>query len=356
MAIVSYFCGRDTTTCFVVDADSPGLRAYRIPLGSARLTEAARLLRQAFDGDPAAFPPRPPIHPRRPHRRDLTFLDELGAELLPFASRPFPLLCVVPHGPLHLLPLHALPDATGTPLAARCAVTYAPSLSLLAYGMEQAPRAGRRILVAAVAGREDPEPAAFERDGDYLRAAGAHISELTGTAATRPALLAALAGHDVAHVTCHGYTDPHNPMESGLVVADEDGRPTKFVDRLSIRKRRRSVLRAEDIADARVALRLVTLRACASGQVAAQHAGDEFTGLARSLLRAGAASTVTALWNVDQESSGRLHELMYRHWLGGEPLWRALWLAQRSLMDDATRPAWNHRYHWAPLVLIGDWR
>jgi CHAT domain-containing protein len=35
--------------------------------------------------------------------------------------------------------------------------------------------------------------------------------------------------------------------------------------------------------------------------------------------------------------------------------WRALALAQRDLLAADGAASWRHPYHWAPLVLVGDW-
>ncbi|MFD0207050.1 MULTISPECIES: CHAT domain-containing protein [Saccharothrix] len=356
VTVVSYFCGRKTTTCFTLSSADGEPRVHRAPVGEAEFTAVVEGLARTFNGAPRAFPPLGPIHPRRPHRRSLRDLDALGPRLLPADLGGTPLLCVVPHGPLHLLPVHALPDATGVRLVERSAVVHAPSLSLLAHALSRPPHRPRRALVAAVAAREDTRPEVFEDDARILREAGWAVTDLSGAAATKPAVLAELARHDLVHLTCHGYLHPHDHLESGLVLADDGDRPSKFTDDLGLRQRRRAVLRAADVAQHREPVRLVTLRACASGRLAPEHAGDEFSGLSRALLGAGAAATLTALWNVDQHSSGELLRETYRGWQSGLPLWRALWLAQRAFLTDETRPWLAHPYHWAPLVLTGDWR
>src|SRR5262249_1431445 len=114
---------------------------------------------------------------------------------------------------------------------------------------------------------------------------------------------------------------------------------------LALRQRRRAVLRAADVAQHGGLVRPVTLRPCASGRLTHEHAGDEFTGLSRALLGGGAAATLTALWNVNQHSSGELLRETYRRWQAGAPLWRALWAAQRAFLADETRPWLQHPYH-----------
>lgn len=356
--VVSYFCGRQATFCFAVTSGDGALMVYRVPLTSTDLTSVVDRLRTTFNGDSRAFPPLAPLHPRRPSRRNLDFLDNVGPQLLAFVDLVDgrPLVCIVPHGPLHLVPMHALPDATGTKIFRRVAVTYAPSLSLLAHVLARPPVVPASALVAGVAAREDPEPTVLERDSHILRSAGWKVTEIEGPAATRQATLTAMSHHDIAHITCHGYIDPRSPLESGLLLANDAGRPTKFVNEMSIVQRHEAVLRAQDLAAAQMSVRLLTMRACSSAWQVAEHAGDEFSGLNRALLRAGVAATISALWNVDQHSSADLLRDLYRAWLDGEPLWRSLWRAQQTLASDLSQPWCGHPYHWAALILVGDWR
>lgn len=78
--------------------------------------------------------------------------------------------------------------------------------------------------------------------------------------------------------------------------------------------RRRTAQLQEWLRWSEVYFRLLTLRAGSSGWHAAEHAGDEFVGLTRALLRAGASGTISALWNVDRDSSGALLRGFYRSW------------------------------------------
>lgn len=55
----------------------------------------------------------------------------------------------------------------------------------------------------------------------------------------------ALRDVDVAHFTCHGYTDQAHPMESGLVLSPYGTRqpPTKHIRRMSVAQRSVTLLR-----------------------------------------------------------------------------------------------------------------
>jgi CHAT domain-containing protein len=103
---------------------------------------------------------------------------------------------------------------------------------------------------------------------------------------------------------------------------------------------------------------LVTLSACSSGLQTARNAGDEMEGFTRALLAAGAATSLVAMWNVDQASSHGLLANFYAQLASAGNVsakWRALRAAQLAHIksDDENL---RHPYHWAPFDLIGDWR
>ena len=82
-------------------------------------------------------------------------------------------------------------------------------------------------------------------------------------------------------------------------------------------------------------------------------------GLTWSLFVAGVPSGVAAQWKVADESTSRLMIEFYRQLRTTTPPRRAaskaeaLCLAQLKLMADARH---NSPYHWAPFVLVGEWR
>lgn len=363
MAFVSFFCGSKYTYWFVIGTDGE-LRAERVCIGRDELQGAAEELRRTFNGDPQGFPPLAPLRPRSPQRRSIAFLDSLGPRLTAFArfTNPQTLICVSPHGPLHLLPLHGLPMADGTRLVERNCLTYCPSLSTLAPVLRKntpLPRNGRALFVG-VAAQEDPNPALFQRDGALLETAGWNVTRFTGPDAQPAIVLDALRTVDVAHFTCHGYTDPANPLESGLVLSPHGTPvpPTKHIRRLSVAQRSNTLLRPSQLLALDSLPALLTLRACSSAWQAETNRGDEFAGLTRMFLQVGARSVLSTLWNVDQESSGQLVSALYSRIAAdpSSPLWTCYWHAQKELLGRSDAPWLAHPYHFAPMVLNGDWR
>ncbi|WP_054812930.1 CHAT domain-containing protein [Nocardia arizonensis] len=367
-AFVSYFCGTHATWVFTYIPQTDKLAVSRTRVTRTQLIEAAQRLRVTFNGDPRAFPPTPPLHPRRPWRRTLSFLFELAPSLLPFLPQVAdkPLLCVAADGPLHTLPLHTLPLPDGAPLARRHAIVQVLSASTVLHARVRYSQRPNHppaqdsqpvVFCAGVAAHEDTTPALLENDADLLRTAGWQVTSVAGIAATRQHVLDALRQQQIAHLTCHGHFDAVEPLNSGLLLANGVERPSKRPSRTSLLIRREHLLTARELAALHIDVDLLTLRACSTG-LRDDDAGGHPEGLTQALVCAGVRTVLVSLWNVDQASSRTLLAEFYRNRLAkpSEPLWRSLWSAQHKLMDS-TGSRWEaHPYHWAPFALVGDWR
>lgn len=360
-AVISLYCGEDATHAFIVRADRAEIDWMRLELTHAQCATAVAMLQRTFNGDPNAFPPLPPIDGRRPHTRDLSFLEPIEAAFAPVFAATWDarLLHVVPHGPLHMLPFHALRLPDGRYLAERSALCYWPSLSigLTRDPATHAPRL-RRVFVGAVGARDDPNPGIFAADAALFDDLPCTVTRAIGPGkATRRNFLDAFPQHDVLHISCHGFFDPADPLASGIMVGDGTEAPPVNPWALSPMRRGAFLLTVDDIQRLKLAGQLVTLNACSSGLQGDRNAGDEFDGFSRALLVSGVSSTILTLWNVDQATSVDFMSRLYRRWLGGDghvALWKAVHAAQRDFMDSDDQRL-QHPYHWAPFVLRGDW-
>jgi CHAT domain-containing protein len=107
---------------------------------------------------------------------------------------------------------------------------------------------------------------------------------------------------------------------------------------------------ADDLMQHDLSYELVTLSACESGQ--AQVTGSEdLIGLGRGLLYAGAATLVTSLWPVSDETTLELMTQFYGGLRAGHSKAAALRQAQRQLL--AANPQ-LHPAYWGAFQLIGD--
>lgn len=362
-AWVSFFCEPSGTSVFLVRPDSAEPLVFHLPVGAKEWREVARQLRRAFNGASLEFPPYPPILRDRPAQRSLEFLDSASAGFADFlaAVQDMKCLCVAPHGPLHLIPLHALRMPDGDYIARRFGVVYCPSLSV-GVRMLSEPTDGRAnpsVFVAGTSAADDPHPEYFERDQAIFNPKDWTVTTGFGLeGSSRRNLLAELPRHDLIHLSCHGYFDNLNALDSGLLVSDAHNKPPRDLRSLSVMERPRFLITVRDLLRVRLHSQLVTFNACSGGLQTERNAGDELDGFSRSLLLAGASSVLLGLWNVDQQSSSDFLGRFYRYWQAdrqpGAKL-RALHQAQLDYLD-APEPYLRHPYHWAPFILSGNWR
>ncbi|MEJ7840471.1 MAG: CHAT domain-containing tetratricopeptide repeat protein [Rubrobacter sp.] len=249
---------------------------------------------------------------------------EEATSRIPDGSNSISRLAIVPHGPLHRVPFHALFDGKHY-LIDRFEISSAPSATVYALCQE---RSSRVRDGAAVFGVEDPSipSAAAEARAVAERLPGAEIR--VGEEATIEALRDGASGSGTLHLACHGLFRSDNPMFSALKLDD-------------------GWLMAADVMSLDLPSALVTLSACESGR-GEVIGGDEVLGLTRAFLGAGAATLVVSLWLVQDETTAELMGEFYG-WLrdGARPA-EALRNAQLKLKER-----YAHPYYWAPFVLIG---
>lgn len=237
-------------------------------------------------------------------------------------------LLIVPAGPLHRLPFHALWDGSSY-LLTHYECSYAPSASVVVMRRKkQSPvRLRRRWAGLAV-------------DDVAIPAARAEVTGAARYFADAKLYLDAEAGRngleraaqtDVLHLATHGLFRPDNPFFSALKLADG------WID---VREIYRLPLQAQ----------LVILSACESG--AGQiRGGDEVVGLARGFLGAGANEILASLWNVHDASAVTLMDHFYQYFIHDVQDRPAA--ALRAAQIDAIS-AQQHPYFWAPFFVIGD--
>ena len=234
-------------------------------------------------------------------------------------------LIVVPHGPLHYVPFHALFDG-GRYLIDDFAVSYAPSASVYHRCATRTPSVRRRSLVLAVS---DPRAPAIEEEARAVAAALPGARVLVGDEATESALQEEGPHSRFIHLATHGWFRRDSPKFSALRLADS---------RLTFLDLRRLRLPSD----------LVVLSGCSTG-LSVVEGGDELLGLASGVLSAGAQSVLVSLWDVDDRSTVAFMRSFYRELAGGSDKARSL----RTAMLE-TRSYQQQPYYWAPFVLVGD--
>jgi len=239
-------------------------------------------------------------------------------------------LVVVPHGPLHYLPFHALFDGQSY-LLERFEVSYLPGSSLLRYAHEARPRVGTGMLALGNS---------FNGRLPYALEEARAVAGLWGGVAlieeqaSLDALRQSAGSCRLLHLAAHGEFRGDNALFSGLALAG-------------------GWLTTLEIFNLHLQADLVTLSACQTGR-SVVGGGDELFGLMRAFLAAGTASLVATFWTVEDRSTARLMQRFYERLVQGESRGAALRQAQLQFLGDEENPVYHHPYFWAPFFLVGD--
>jgi CHAT domain-containing protein/tetratricopeptide (TPR) repeat protein len=267
-------------------------------------------------------------------------------ERLPVGPSAVPAVTLIPAHFLALLPLHAAwTEDMSTPTGRRYfmdefSVRYAPSALSLRHARDVAERVPAARLLAV------QEPlAAGATPLPNVRAEVAAIAGLfkmpvilAGAKATRDAVRAALPQADVVHFSCHGHNNWRSPLESGLLMADDQAGANVL-------------LTLQDLLDLEEAGgRLATLSACETG-ILGIDLPDEVVSLPSALMQVGFGGVVASLWSVADISTAMLMEHFYRGWRAEQlPPAQALRTAQRWVRDTTNREKADYfRRYSAPL-------
>jgi CHAT domain-containing protein len=234
-------------------------------------------------------------------------------------------LIVVPYGPAHGVPFHALFDGRQY-VAERLEVWTAPSSSLQALCQARTVPAGTddSALVVGYSGGRLPAVIDEARRVASITGGSCYLEDQ----ATRAVVLRRGAQHRILHLAAHGEARLDNPMFAHIALADGQ-------------------LSMADVFNLRLDGALVTLSACETGR-AAVVGGDEVVGLSRGFLFAGASTLVQSLWRVDDVATARLMECFYTHLHAGAAPGAALRTAQRTFIEQGSLP-----YVWAPFQVVG---
>jgi hypothetical protein len=262
-------------------------------------------------------------------------------------------LLVVPDGALHFVPFEALTaPGAGDLLVDRFEISYMPSAALLVH--RPPPARGwmwpwQRELLAFGDPPEAPSSAGagqprLSHAEEEVRGIAGYMRGRTelhlGAAARKRVLLEGSAGVPALHIASHAVADTRDPDRSRILLAPPlaGGAP----DHLFLREIYDLDLRG---------VKLATLSACETerGRVIR---GEGVEGFSRALLAAGAASTVTTLWDVVDRAGAEFMKQFYFALASGQSHAEALVSAKRQFLHS--RLPWSHPRYWAGYVLSGD--
>ncbi len=163
---------------------------------------------------------------------------------------------------------------------------------------------------------------------------------LLGNGATKQAFLQNANQFQILHLSTHGKASDKFGEQPFIVFADApdiDEPPYLYASELNWLG-----LQAD----------LVVLSACESG-LGQLKKGEGIISLSRGFLSAGASSTITTLWAVDDESTKTFMEVFYKNLKKGLPKDEALHLAKLHFIEKMPE-ANAHPFHWAAFTASGD--
>jgi CHAT domain-containing protein/tetratricopeptide (TPR) repeat protein len=250
-------------------------------------------------------------------------------------------LLIAPHAELHYLPFDALIATDGSDrfLIERYDVSYIPSASVWAQLGERQGH-GRLETVLAMAPRDEVLPGSREEVEAIAQIFGDRATAVVGGDATESALARSISGYDVVHLASYGILNKHNPLFS-------------FVE-LNATKQHDGRLEVHEVFGLDLNAHLVVLSACqtglGSGALADVPAGDDWVGMVRAFLYAGASNVVATIWPVEDRATAELMGHFYRHLESGSSVNEAMTFAKRASLSSRSRA---HPFYWAGFVLVG---
>ncbi|MGD2216951.1 MAG: CHAT domain-containing protein [Gemmatimonadales bacterium] len=329
--LVEYLVSDEWTIAFVVSND--GVAGSKLPVGRNTVRQLTRFLRGTLGPSDEGELWRTPL--RRLYHELIAPLEAAGhldgAQLLVFA----------PHAELHYLPFQALlrPGPQGERfLIESYDVAYTPSASVWAELARRDPAlAGRGTLAMA------PKPDVLANSADEVQrvSRGDTAAEVViGSRATESLFRELAPDRDVLYLATLGVLNTRNPLFSHVQLnPDEtsDGR-----------------LEAHEVFGLQLSADLLVLSACETGLGSGlRHdvpPGDDWVGLVRAFLYAGARSVVASLWPVDDRATATLMEKFYTGLQNGRPKARSLADAQRAMLRE---PGHANPFYWAAFQLSG---
>jgi CHAT domain-containing protein len=278
-------------------------------------------------------------------------------------------ITLIPVGWLNLLPLHAAWTADTTkPTGRRYAldevtIAYAPNAVSLQKARDLATHISSDKLLAI----DEPKPVKanpLPSSSVEVNAIARHFTQpqlLRHQAATQETVKKALSlNYTVLHFSCHGGANRAKPLETGLLMANNE------------------MLTVQHFLDTKLQARLVTLSACETGIIGTKNI-EEVVGLPASLLQAGVAGVAASLWPVAELTTMLLMTQFYQRWRHEYPdnPAEALRQAQQWVRDSKPRQKteflrtilpetaakelrekmgvanYAHPYYWAAFTYVG---
>ncbi|MHC0067158.1 CHAT domain-containing protein [Nostoc sp. UIC 10890] len=302
-AIIEWYINDDKILTFIITRHSPQPEVIQSSAEdlSALLKRVSAYLRLYYRKDNKRWW-RNQLESRLQNLAEILHIDEIISHIPAECDR----LIIIPHRFLHLLPLHALPlgnkQLANGQKKQNClldkfsrGVGYDPSCQLLQLSQnQQRPNFSQLFAIQNPTGDLSYTNLEVETIGSFF----AETQVLVKQEATKVALnynnnfkLA-----HCCHFCCHGDFNLASPLESALILADNERLTLAEIFALSLHQ-----------------CRLITLSACETGITDSTSISDEYISLPSGFLYAGSPSVVSSLWTVNDLSTALLMIKFYQN-------------------------------------------
>ncbi len=203
-------------------------------------------------------------------------------------------LIIIPHRFLHILPIHAFPIGEDKVLQNKYTVQYAPSCQLL----QRIQQPQQNQLTPLLAIQNPTKDLIFtDLEVNIIATLFQPNQIIAKDNATQNTVTTQLknSNHHCHHFSCHGSFNPNKPLESALILAEQEPLTLGKIFELNLKKSR-----------------LVVLSACETGMIDIQSISDEYIGLPSGFLFAGSQNVVSSLWTVNDLSTAFLMIKFYQ--------------------------------------------
>jgi CHAT domain-containing protein len=203
-------------------------------------------------------------------------------------------LIIIPHRFLHILPIHAFPIGEDKVLQNKYTVQYAPSCQLL----QRIQQLQQNQLTPLLAIQNPTKDLIFtDLEVNIIATLFQPNQIIAKDNATQNTVTTQLknSNHHCHHFSCHGSFNPNKPLESALILAEQEPLTLGKIFELNLKKSR-----------------LVVLSACETGMIDIQSISDEYIGLPSGFLFAGSQNVVSSLWTVNDLSTAFLMIKFYQ--------------------------------------------
>lgn len=237
------------------------------------------------------------------------------------------IVCLIPHGILHDLPLHTLKIKPNQYLIERNPIFYSPSLSILQQSLQKKQIRNKRDKKAVFGNPTHDLPFAMT-EAQYI-AEKINAQLFLNEAASKDKFLKLYPKSTLLHFAGHGKAQTANGLEQYILLADKQK------------------LTAKEIFELKTSADLVILSGCETG-VNEYQTGDELFGMVRSILNSGAKSLLVSLWAVNDNTTSKLFTSFYDQYTTQNKA-KALQMAMKTMINEG-----YGFYHWGAFVLIGE--